>query len=212
MNTLIIRNVWIVLFLGVLGCAEPLTTRETGAVVGTLGGAAVGGIIGSAVGHPGAGAAVGGAIGLGAGALIGDQIQALQKRQSEMDKQIQASQAELESQRRELERLKKEDEVPQAESRFTRTPPAIIITEGKTAQGFRYLHGGVGSDEREMMEKKEAAYNVKLSFAAKGGPLSLRRVAGDSRREKRRTDLAHHRRAAVLHSTTAGDVHRERDV
>ena len=108
MKSLIIKNVWIVLVLGILGCAGPLTTRETGAVVGTVGGAAVGGIIGSAVGHPGAGAAVGGALGLGAGALIGDQIQALQKRQSELDTQLQSSQAELENQRKELERLKKE--------------------------------------------------------------------------------------------------------
>ena len=37
-----------------LGYSEPLTTRETGAVIGTVGGAAAGGIIGSAVGHPGA--------------------------------------------------------------------------------------------------------------------------------------------------------------
>jgi outer membrane lipoprotein SlyB len=108
MKSHIIKNAWIVIVLGILGCAEPLTTRETGAVIGTVGGAAVGGIIGSTVGHPGAGAAVGGALGLGAGALIGDQIQALQKRQSELDTQLQSSQAELENQRKELERLKKE--------------------------------------------------------------------------------------------------------
>jgi len=59
--------------------------------------------------------------------------------------------------------------VPRAESATTGTPPWIIITEGKTAQGFSYLYGGVGSDEREMVEKRGAAYNVKLSFAAKGG-------------------------------------------
>src|SRR5262249_62247263 len=48
------------------GCAGgPLTTREKGAGIGALGGAAAGGLIGSAVGHPGAGAAIGGALGLG---------------------------------------------------------------------------------------------------------------------------------------------------
>jgi phage tail tape-measure protein len=58
------------------GCAGgPLTTREKGAGIGALGGAAAGGLIGSAVGHPGAGAAIGGGVGLGAGALIGDQMQ-----------------------------------------------------------------------------------------------------------------------------------------
>jgi len=58
------------------GCAGgDFTTREKGAGIGALGGAAAGGLIGSAVGHPGAGAAIGGGVGLGAGALIGDQMQ-----------------------------------------------------------------------------------------------------------------------------------------
>ena len=37
-----------------------MTTREKGAGIGALGGAAAGGLIGSAVGHPGVGAAIGG--------------------------------------------------------------------------------------------------------------------------------------------------------
>jgi hypothetical protein len=58
------------------GCAGgPLTTREKAAGIGALGGAAVGGIVGSTMRRPGAGAAIGGALGLGAGALIGDQLQ-----------------------------------------------------------------------------------------------------------------------------------------
>ncbi|MGH7826082.1 MAG: glycine zipper domain-containing protein, partial [Candidatus Binatia bacterium] len=58
------------------GCAGgSLTTREKGAGIGALGGAAAGGLIGAAVGHPGAGAAIGGGLGLGAGALVGDQLQ-----------------------------------------------------------------------------------------------------------------------------------------
>jgi outer membrane lipoprotein SlyB len=93
---------------GLLACSQPLTTRETGAAIGGVGGAAAGGIVGSAVGHPGAGAAIGGALGLGTGALIGDQIQALQQRQADLEKQLNSSQTELENQRKELERLKKE--------------------------------------------------------------------------------------------------------
>jgi hypothetical protein len=62
--------------LAIVGCAGgPLTTREKSAGIGALGGAAAGGLIGAAVRHPGAGAAIGGALGLGAGALIGDQLQ-----------------------------------------------------------------------------------------------------------------------------------------
>ncbi len=49
-------------------------------------------------------------------------------------------------------------------------PPAIKIIEGKTTQGFPYLMGGVGSDERDAMEEKSKAYNVRLAFAERRGP------------------------------------------
>jgi len=91
------------------GCAGgPLTAREKGAGIGALGGAAVGGIVGSAVGHPGAGAAIGGGLGLGAGALIGDQIQGQDNRNYEQDQQIRQNQDELDRQRREVERLRRQ--------------------------------------------------------------------------------------------------------
>src|ERR1043166_1751684 len=91
------------------GCSGgPLTTREKGAGIGALGGAAAGGLIGAAVGHPGAGAAIGGALGLGGGALVGDQLQGQEIRQSEQQRQIDSNQAELDRQRRELERLKRQ--------------------------------------------------------------------------------------------------------
>ncbi len=48
-------------------------------------------------------------------------------------------------------------------------PPAILIVEGKTIQGFAYLSGGVSSDEREVMEERGKSYNVKLVFAEKTG-------------------------------------------
>jgi hypothetical protein len=48
-------------------------------------------------------------------------------------------------------------------------PPTIVITEGKTSQGFPYLFGGVSSDEREAMEGRAQGYNVKLVFAEKRG-------------------------------------------
>jgi uncharacterized protein YqgC (DUF456 family) len=87
-----------------------LTTREKGAGIGALGGAAAGGAIGAAVGRPGVGAAVGGALGLGAGALIGDQLQGQEMKQTEQQRQIDANQAELDRQRRDLERLKRQSE------------------------------------------------------------------------------------------------------
>lgn len=83
------------------GCASgPLTTREKGAGIGALGGAAAGGIIGSAVGHPAAGALIGGGLGLGAGALVGDQMQAQEDRNYEQDRQIRENQYEIDRLRR----------------------------------------------------------------------------------------------------------------
>jgi outer membrane lipoprotein SlyB len=99
------------LVVAIFGCSGgPLTTREKGAGIGALGGAAVGGIIGAAVGHPGAGAAIGGAVGLGSGALIGDQLQGQEHKQVDQQRQIDSNQAELERQRRDLEKLRKQGE------------------------------------------------------------------------------------------------------
>jgi phage tail tape-measure protein len=94
-----------------VGCSGgSLTTREKGAGIGALGGAAAGGIIGAAVGSPGVGAAVGGVLGLGAGALVGDQLQGQENTQADQQRQIDSNQAELDRQRRELERLKTQKE------------------------------------------------------------------------------------------------------
>ena len=96
------------LVVGFLGCSTPLTTREKGAGIGTLGGAAAGGIIGSAVGHAGAGAAIGGLLGLGAGALVGDQLQGQESRQDEQQSKIEQNQREIERQQRQINRFRGE--------------------------------------------------------------------------------------------------------
>jgi phage tail tape-measure protein len=99
----------VLLLTSSIGCAGgSLSTREKGAGIGALGGAAVGGIIGAAVGHPGAGAAIGGALGLGTGALVGDQLQGQEIKQADQQRQLNTNQAELERQRRELEQLKRQ--------------------------------------------------------------------------------------------------------
>ncbi len=59
--------------------------------------------------------------------------------------------------------------VPPLQAEVTRFPPAIVITHGKTSQGFPYFFGGVSSDEREVMEQRGRNYNVKLVFAEKRG-------------------------------------------
>jgi outer membrane lipoprotein SlyB len=101
----------IFLIVATFGCSGgSLTTREKGAGIGALGGAAVGGIIGAAVGHPGAGAAIGGALGLGSGALVGDQLQGQEYKQADQQRQIDANQAEIERQRRDMDKLRRQGE------------------------------------------------------------------------------------------------------
>jgi outer membrane lipoprotein SlyB len=93
------------------GCAGgPLTTREKGAGIGALGGAAAGGLIGAAVGHPGIGAAAGGALGLGAGALVGDQFQGHENTNYRQQQQIQRNQADINRNRQQIQRLQQQRE------------------------------------------------------------------------------------------------------
>jgi len=106
----VVTLIAVTLLAGLLGCSTPLTTREKGAGIGALGGAAAGGAIGAAVGHPGTGAAIGGVLGLGTGALIGDQLQGRELEAERQQRQIDENQAELERQRQEIERLKQQRE------------------------------------------------------------------------------------------------------
>jgi phage tail tape-measure protein len=109
MNPSLTSVLAILILTSSVGCSGgSLTTREKGAGIGALGGAATGGIIGAAVGHPGAGAAIGGVLGLGTGALVGDQLQGQDIKQAEQQQQINRNQAELDRQRRELEQLKRQ--------------------------------------------------------------------------------------------------------
>src|SRR2546425_13236773 len=90
------------------GCAGgPLSTREKGAGIGALGGAAAGGLIGAAVGHPGVGAAVGGGLGLGAGALIGDQFQGQENTNYQQKTQIKRNQTEIKCTPQDIKQLKR---------------------------------------------------------------------------------------------------------
>jgi len=95
--------------LVVSGCAGgSLSTREKGAGIGALGGAAAGGLIGSAVGHPAAGALIGGGLGLGGGALVGDQLQGQENQNYRQDEQIRRQQIENYRQQKESDRLRRQ--------------------------------------------------------------------------------------------------------
>ena len=70
------------------GCAGgQMTTREKGAGIGALGGAAAGGLIGTAFGRPGMGAVIGAGAGLAGGALIGDHMQGQEQPQYQANQQ-----------------------------------------------------------------------------------------------------------------------------
>ena len=107
-----ISKVSVFLLAGTLfaaGCTGgPLSTREKGAGIGALGGAAAGGLVGAAVGHPGAGAAIGGGLGLGAGALVGDQLQGHEITNYRQQQQINRNQAETNRNRQDIELLRRQ--------------------------------------------------------------------------------------------------------
>ena len=64
------------------GCAGgPMSSREKGAGIGAVGGAAAGGLIGTAFGRPGLGAAIGAGTGLAGGALVGDYMHGQEQEQ-----------------------------------------------------------------------------------------------------------------------------------
>jgi hypothetical protein len=56
------------------------------------------------------GAAIGGGLGLGAGALIGDQLQGQENENYRQDQQIRGNQQEIERQQSEINRLKRQNE------------------------------------------------------------------------------------------------------
>ena len=59
--------------------------------------------------------------------------------------------------------------VPTVRAEAVEVPPALMISEGKTARGFPYLFGGISSNERDVMEQRAKGYNVQLVFAQKRG-------------------------------------------
>jgi hypothetical protein len=89
-----------------MGCSDPLTKREQGGLIGAGLGAGTGAIIGSTVGHAAAGALIGGPIGLIGGALIGDQLMGQDKKQQEQQRQIDQNKDEMERLRKENEQLR----------------------------------------------------------------------------------------------------------
>jgi len=174
-----------ILLAGALaGCAGgELTTREKGAGIGALGGAAAGGIIGAAVGHPGAGAAIGGALGLGGGALVGDQLQGQQNKQKEQQAALDQQRAEIEKNRALIEELKKRN----IEARETNRGVAVNLPN----VNFQFDSADLTSDGRSKVDQiaqilKRDAPNRRVTVEGHASRESAAQEAYNQRLSERR--------------------------
>ena len=104
----VLRSLGIIALVLIVGCSQPLSTREKSTGIGAVLGAGTGAIIGAAIGSPAAGAAIGGALGAGTGALVGDQMQKRDTEIAAQEGQIQQQNQELARNRQLLEELKRQ--------------------------------------------------------------------------------------------------------
>lgn len=168
------------------GCAGgELSTREKGAGIGALGGAAAGGIIGAAVGHPGAGAAIGGALGLGAGALVGDQLQGQENKQKEQQRSIDQQRVEIEKNRALIEELKRRN----IEARETSRGVAVNLP----AVNFQFDSADLTGDGRSKVNQianiiKRDAPNRRITVEGHASRESAAQEAYNQRLSERRAN------------------------
>jgi outer membrane protein OmpA-like peptidoglycan-associated protein len=182
----LLRTLLISTVILVSGCSGgSLTTREKGAGIGALGGAAAGGIIGAAVGHPGAGAAIGGALGLGTGALIGDQLQGQEVKQTEQQKAIDQQRAEIAKNQALIEELKKRNIEARETSRG--------VTVNLPSVNFQFDSAELTSDGRSRVDqiasivKREAA-NRRITVEGHASKESAAQEAYNQRLSERRAE------------------------
>lgn len=192
----------VILFLaaGFVGCSTPLTTREKGAGIGALGGAAAGGIIGSAVGHPGAGAAIGGALGLGAGALIGDQLQGQEQKQREQQAKLDQQKQDLERNQALIEELKRRN----IEARETERGVAVNLPNVL----FQFDRADLTPDGRDRVNQIASILNRQ----APGRRISIEGHASRERadQEAYNQQLSERRARSVADTLTNEGVNRDR--
>jgi outer membrane protein OmpA-like peptidoglycan-associated protein len=168
------------------GCAGgEFTTREKGAGIGALGGAAAGGIIGAAVGNPGAGAAIGGALGLGAGALVGDQLLGQENKQKEQQKAIDQQRADIEKNRALIEELKRRN----IEARETSRGVAVNLP----SVNFQFDSADLTSDGRNKVNQiagiiKRDAPNRRITVEGHASRESAAQEAYNQRLSERRAN------------------------
>jgi outer membrane protein OmpA-like peptidoglycan-associated protein len=177
------------------GCAGgEFTTREKGAGIGALGGAAAGGIIGAAVGHAGAGAAIGGALGLGAGALVGDQLLGQENKQKEQQKSIDQQRAEIEKNRALIDELKKRN----IEARETSRGVAVNLP----SVNFQFDSADLTADGRNKV-------NQIASIIKRDAPNRRVTVEGHASRESAAQEAYNQRLSERRANTVADELERD---
>lgn len=190
------------LSIAAAGCSTPLTTREKAAGIGALGGAAAGGIIGSAVGHPGAGAAIGGTLGLGAGALIGDQLQGQEQRQQEQQRRIEQQQTEIAKNRALLEELRRRNiEARETDRGVSVNLPSVL---------FQFDRADLTEDGGDRIKQISGIVKDK----AQGRKISVEGHASRERadQEAHNQELSERRASAVAGALESNGVERDRIV
>jgi outer membrane protein OmpA-like peptidoglycan-associated protein len=175
-----------ILFVLASGCAGgSLSTREKGAGIGALGGAAAGGAIGAAVGHPGIGAGVGSVLGLGAGALIGDQLQGQEMKQAEQQKAIDQQRADIAKNQALINELKKRN----LEARETSRGVMVNLP----SVNFQFDSAELTSDGRGRVDQiasivKREATNRRIAVEGHASRESAAQEAYNQRLSERRAD------------------------
>jgi outer membrane protein OmpA-like peptidoglycan-associated protein len=104
----VLRSLAVVTLALIVGCSQPISTREKSTGAGALLGGATGALIGAAVGNPAAGAAIGAGLGGVSGALVGDKLQQRDTEITQQEGQIQQQQQEIAQNRQLLEELKRQ--------------------------------------------------------------------------------------------------------
>jgi outer membrane protein OmpA-like peptidoglycan-associated protein len=144
MNSLSRNTMRLLVVLFLASCAQPVSTREKGALTGVGLGAATGAIIGSAVGKPGAGAAIGGALGGVTGGLVGDQLQERERVSEEQRRTMERQRQELARNRELLEELKKRNlDASETERGVVVNLPDVLFEFAKatlTSEAHRKAH------------------------------------------------------------------------
>jgi outer membrane protein OmpA-like peptidoglycan-associated protein len=176
------------------GCSGgDLTTREKGAGIGALGGAAAGGLIGAATGHAAAGAAIGGVLGLGAGALVGDQLQGQENRQKEQQKAIDQQRVEIEKNRALMEQLRKQNIEAKETSRG--------VTVNLPSVNFEFDSADLSRDGRDRV-------NQIANIIKRDAPNRRITVEGHASRESAAAEAYNQRLSERRANTVAGALER----